>query len=319
VSGTGPHPTTAEEHLGDRLAAFVDGELADDARDRVLSHLATCSGCKSAADDQRLTKNAISASAPPAISAGLLARLQGLPGLTGSDDDNGPGQFDPPDELVEGPTLGGERLDGSVFGKRGADFGLPVLTPLSRGFRIHEAERPVTPGSSGASRASGSSGSSGSASRGRRFAFAAAGAFSMAALALGGALPLDAPADPVTDDPGSAVTPLGAESSSVADVRPQSGNGAYSPRSPGFTPVSVARPLILPDDRPLVANGSSGSFPALASDAPLSASASPVAPSAPPSPAPSAAGTQPAAQASPSAPLPVNSLLSLLGNSPVNP
>ncbi|MGE7383347.1 zf-HC2 domain-containing protein, partial [Serratia bockelmannii] len=33
----------AEQHLGDRLAALVDGELKHDARERVLAHLATCS------------------------------------------------------------------------------------------------------------------------------------------------------------------------------------------------------------------------------------------------------------------------------------
>ncbi|WP_139121227.1 anti-sigma factor family protein, partial [Streptomyces sp. SolWspMP-sol7th] len=36
----------SEQHLGDRLAAFVDGELDHDARERVLSHLATCPRCK---------------------------------------------------------------------------------------------------------------------------------------------------------------------------------------------------------------------------------------------------------------------------------
>ncbi|MFE7118584.1 hypothetical protein ACFU99_24525, partial [Streptomyces sp. NPDC057654] len=47
--------------------------------------------------------------------------------------------------------------------------------PRERGFRIHEVERPGP--------------------RGRRFAFAAAGAVSLAAFALGGALPLDAAMD----------------------------------------------------------------------------------------------------------------------------
>ncbi|MCW8220014.1 zf-HC2 domain containing protein, partial [Streptomyces griseolus] len=34
MSLTGPTP--AEQHLGDRLAALVDGELKHDARERVL-------------------------------------------------------------------------------------------------------------------------------------------------------------------------------------------------------------------------------------------------------------------------------------------
>jgi hypothetical protein len=305
VSGTGPHLTPAEQHLGDRLAALVDGELPDDARERVLAHLATCGGCKTAADEQRRLKSVISASAPPAISAGLLARLQGLPGLADSDDNDGPGLFDSTSEMIEGHTLGGERLGGSVFGKPGADFGLPTLTTPSRGFRIHEAERAGSPTSSG---------SSGSAPRGRRrFAFAAAGAFSMAALALDGSV------DSGTDDPGAAVTPLRAEVSDVADVRAQSGRTTYPPQGAGLIPDSVARPLVLPDDRPLATSGSSGSLPALSSPAPLFASQQSAAPSLSPSSSPSAARTPPTVLASPSVPLPVNSLLPLLGTVPVTP
>jgi len=82
-SGTGEHrpqrPAPAEQHLGDRLAAFVDGELTDDSRDRVLAHLATCPQCKTAAAEQRRLKSVVAASELPAISAGLLARLQACP------------------------------------------------------------------------------------------------------------------------------------------------------------------------------------------------------------------------------------------------
>ena len=55
MTGTGPFrsvshtrggPTPADEHLGDRLAAFVDGELRDDQRERVQAHLVTCPQCK---------------------------------------------------------------------------------------------------------------------------------------------------------------------------------------------------------------------------------------------------------------------------------
>lgn len=77
---TGTSPTPAEQHLGDRLAALVDGELSHDARERVLSHLATCPKCKAEADAQRRVKSVFAQTAPPAPSEGLLARLQGLPG-----------------------------------------------------------------------------------------------------------------------------------------------------------------------------------------------------------------------------------------------
>ncbi|PWS46836.1 zf-HC2 domain containing protein, partial [Streptomyces sp. FT05W] len=77
MSGTGATP--AEQHLGDRLAALVDGELKHDARERVLAHLATCARCKAEADSQRRLKSAFATSAAPSPSEGFLARLQGLP------------------------------------------------------------------------------------------------------------------------------------------------------------------------------------------------------------------------------------------------
>ncbi|MDF9815454.1 zf-HC2 domain-containing protein [Streptomyces sp. SPB162] len=236
-SGTGQqHVSSAEQHLGDRLAAFVDGELPDDTRDRVLAHLVTCPQCKTAADEQRRLKNVVATTAPPTLSAGLLARLQGLPG--GGDDD-GRGPFD-------GGLFGG----GDVFGKStveefsflspGPDLAAPTDV-RSRGFRIHEVERPVS--------------GPGSASRGRRFAFAAAGAFSMAAIALGGALPMDAAIDSGArpEEQGPAVAPLsGADP--VSELKPlrsdlvSSAQDRYLRHPPmtGVTPASLARQLMAP-------------------------------------------------------------------------
>ncbi|MFC5659885.1 zf-HC2 domain-containing protein, partial [Streptomyces nogalater] len=77
----------AEQHLGDRLSALVDGELGHETRERVLAHLATCARCKAEADAQRALKNVFAEAAPPPPSASLLARLQGLPG--GSPDGGG--------------------------------------------------------------------------------------------------------------------------------------------------------------------------------------------------------------------------------------
>ncbi|GAA2601678.1 anti-sigma factor family protein [Streptomyces axinellae] len=181
--------TPAEHHLGDRLAALVDGELGHDARERVLSHLATCRSCKAEADAQRRLKNVFADTAPPPPSDGLLARLQGLPaggdacaGRTGGSDRgaDGPGPGAPSANEEGAPPMaglpGGPQRSPWAFDYlpvgRGTGAGRGPLTP-QRGFRIHEvrverAER--------------------SASRGRRFAFAAAGAFSLAALALGGSL-----------------------------------------------------------------------------------------------------------------------------------
>ncbi|WP_330173755.1 zf-HC2 domain-containing protein [Streptomyces sp. NBC_01498] len=190
MSGTGPTP--AEQHLGDRLAALVDGELGHDARERVLAHLATCARCKAEADAQRRLKTAFAQSAPPPLSEGFLARLQGLPGRPADqDDDETPGPFD------------GSAFGGGVFGTRGDAFGyrpaVPGHSPLpgapvsGAGFRIHEVGRVEADRSPW---------------RGRRFAFAAASAVSFAAMALGGALPVAGPADTTARGTGAGVTPL---------------------------------------------------------------------------------------------------------------
>ncbi|UYQ64230.1 anti-sigma factor family protein [Streptomyces peucetius] len=199
MSGTGPTP--AEQHLGDRLAALVDGELEHDARDRVLAHLATCPRCKAEADAQRRLKNVFAQSAPPPLSEGLLARLQGLPAAPAAGDDDEPGPF------------GGGRVAGGVFGGLNPSAGRPrdpraetfgyvpggahaaVLPGGGSGFRIHEVGRAEAERSPW---------------RGRRFAFAAASAVSFAAIALGGAVPLDVLSDSGSrgQGGGNKVTPL---------------------------------------------------------------------------------------------------------------
>ncbi|MFB7513852.1 zf-HC2 domain-containing protein [Streptomyces sp. NPDC056144] len=174
MSGTRPSSSSsgsAEHHLGDRLAALVDGELGHDARERVLAHLATCPRCKAEADAQRTLKSVFAAAAPPPPSEGFLARLQGLPGGPG-DPSGGPGGPGAP----RGPL---EELLGTAVLKSDGFATAAVVTPgagrSTGGFRVHEV----------GDRASGTSG------RGRRFAFAAASAVSFAAIALGGTLPAE--------------------------------------------------------------------------------------------------------------------------------
>ncbi|WP_430625708.1 anti-sigma factor family protein [Streptomyces sp. NBC_01264] len=159
MSGISPSsPSPAEHHLGDRLAALVDGELSHDARERVLAHLATCARCKAEADAQRRLKTMFVESAPPPLSAGLLARLQGLPG-GGPEGPTGPsgpaGPF--------GPSAGADPFPSFGYAPAAA------AAPPQQGFRIHEVGR-----------------------QRRRFAFVAAGAVSLAAIALGGSLPMEA-------------------------------------------------------------------------------------------------------------------------------
>lgn len=165
----------AEQHLGDRLSALVDGELGHETRERVLAHLATCARCKAEADAQRALKNVFAETAPPPPSESFLARLQGLPGGGDPDGDGTP----PPGAGF--PGRGRDAGTTGVFGvRRGERFAFgyvpagpyhAVPLPEERGFRIHPVARPDD---------------GRSASRGMRFAFAAAGAVSLAAVALGG-------------------------------------------------------------------------------------------------------------------------------------
>jgi hypothetical protein len=253
----------AEQHLGDRLAAFVDGELTDDSRDRVLAHLVTCPQCKAAATEQRRLKSVVAGSGLPAISAGLMARLQGLPaGGCDSRDDEPPGPW--ADDAGLGGSAGERRgpFDGGLLGSgvfgSGRREEFSYLAPArdlassgsrGRGFRIHERsaqiqERVAQEADRAAAAAAAVSGAA-AASRSRRFAFAAAGAFSMAAIAIGGALPMEAAVDGgARPDDGPAVSPFSANS--VADTHgatPRDLLDAGSTSSPGATSVSVTRPL----------------------------------------------------------------------------
>lgn len=213
MTGSGGQ-SPAEHHLGDRLAALVDGELGHESRERVLAHLATCRTCKAEADAQRRVKSVFAAAAPPPLSAGLLARLQGLPGSEGGDGDGDGGP---------GKAVGFGALAGSTFTL------LPAVAPQPRdsGFRIHEVER-------------------GSGTR-RRFAFAAAGAVSLAALALVGAQPLEAPTDPVrarAGDQGVTTTSLNVTPGRFEDSDP------YATPQPAFS-TDLLRPSGAPVLPPL--------------------------------------------------------------------
>ncbi|WP_114255156.1 zf-HC2 domain-containing protein [Streptomyces sp. Go-475] len=238
MSGSRPKASEghlAEQHLGDRLSALVDGELGHDARERVLAHVATCAKCKAEVDAQRRLKNVFAEAAPPPPSESFLARLQGLPAGSGPDGDElPPGGGGLPGGLTgrfgSSGAFGMKRGDRFEFGYAssrphlpvlpssagggrlpGGDRGLPSdprgLPSGSRGFRIHDVGRHETDRSS---------------SR-LRFAFVAAGAVSLAAIALGGVTtgsPTDAEARGGSGT-GSNVTPM----------RPQGGGAATAPES----------------------------------------------------------------------------------------
>ncbi|MFF7334299.1 zf-HC2 domain-containing protein [Streptomyces sp. NPDC008150] len=248
MSASWPKPVEghlAEQHLGDRLSALVDGELGHDSRDRVLAHVATCPKCRAEVDAQRRLKNVFAEVAPPPPSESFLARLQGLPG--GGDPDDGPPT---PDAGFPG-----------VFSRRSAGFGVkpgepfafdyaPVSPHAARparhddrdagasdpGFRIHHVGRE----------------SERSTSRGMRFAFVAAGAVSLAAIALGG-MTASVPADTVTDARGgSNITPAsgrGTGSALAENQRRRAGAPMFAQgrRSFGDFPMaldSISAPLL---------------------------------------------------------------------------
>ncbi|MGN9756522.1 anti-sigma factor family protein [Streptomyces sp. SD31] len=247
MSGSRPNPAErllAEQHLGDRLSALVDGELGHETRERVLAHLATCARCKAEVDAQRRLKNVFAEAAPPPPSESFLARLQGLPG--GGDLDGG------------GSPLGGGGFGGlsgrpgatGVFGvKRGDrfEFGYvpsrphgPALPASERGFRTHPVGRPDAD-RSGSSR--------------MRFAFVAAGAVSLAAIALGGvtsSVPIDTEARGGSG--GSNVTPArtqGTGAATAPENQRRRGVGPLLAQGQGermldtpVTPTEVSAPLL---------------------------------------------------------------------------
>ncbi|MFG3246954.1 zf-HC2 domain-containing protein [Streptomyces sp. NPDC048187] len=250
MSGSRPQSEghLAEQHLGDRLSALVDGELGHDARERVLAHVATCPKCKAEVDAQRRLKNVFAEAAPPAPSESFLARLQGLPG--GGDTDGG---GSPLAGLSGGigataasgvfggfGTRRGERFEFDYVPARPHASVLPASSPSRGGFRIHEVGRAE---------------SERSASRGLRFAFAAAGAVSLAAIALGGVTlgTPDTTAEARGSGSGSNVTPVrtpgtaaatGSESQRRRAGGPLLGQGQ---RVPGDAPVastSASAPLL---------------------------------------------------------------------------
>ncbi|MFD8195420.1 anti-sigma factor family protein [Streptomyces wuyuanensis] len=226
-------PTPAEQHLGDRLAALVDGELKHDARERVLAHLATCPKCKAEADAQRRLKSVFATAAPPPPSEGLLARLQGLPaGPPGGDDDGRGGPF--------GGGLPGDGVFGvtpNAFGYAPGGHGLPDGGPGS-GFRIHDVARQEAERSPW---------------RGRRFAFAAASAVSFAAIALGGTLPLAATGDASArgDNRGNNVTPLRTATTGAGTEANRRRGGGAGVAGTHSTPVVAVAPQTLVRTRPL--------------------------------------------------------------------
>ncbi|MGV9879702.1 zf-HC2 domain-containing protein [Streptomyces sp. NPDC003006] len=232
----------AEQHLGDRLAALVDGELGHDARERVLAHLATCPMCKTEADAQRRLKSVFAQAAPPPPSESFLARLQGLPAGGSEPPPGGPERPGDGEGFATGSSGSAGLPRPGIFGVSTESFvgyvpsgvHAAVLPSEGRGFRIHDVTRHE---------------GDRSLWRGRRFAFAAAGAVSLAAIALGG-VTTGAPTDPGDPRAGgskanSKVTPQRTQGSGVT-ATPDSvrRRGAGNPLSAqGQRPGALSAPV----------------------------------------------------------------------------
>ncbi|WP_436844994.1 zf-HC2 domain-containing protein [Streptomyces roseoverticillatus] len=229
--------------------------MGHDSRERVLAHLATCWTCKAEADAQRRLKSVFAEAAPPPLSESFLARLQGLAGgdphaPLGADRDGPEGRESAGGPGKAGPAARAEALAPLGLLPGGVRSG--AARPREGGFRIHEMPEPPRGGI-----------------RGRRIAFAAAGAVSLAAFALGGASPLTSvtgPQGPRAENPRTATTPLSAPSSGARDERrrlartaSQAGSSA-GPGSSAAVPVrevSLLRPSAAPPLPPLIRTGHS--------------------------------------------------------------
>nr|WP_082014727.1 zf-HC2 domain-containing protein [Streptacidiphilus jiangxiensis] len=260
-------PQQQEHHLGDRLAAFVDGELDHGARERVQAHLATCPDCLAEAEEERRLKTRLREVLPPEPSAVFMSRLMAISAPGQDSDDVGPPQGPSGPSRVRSlfgtashgsgvgfggaGGLGNGGLRGSSFGNGalGADHPLPGMDPRARRERGREprAERPI------AARLRTGTGPSGSmvpvqpaddqagqtertatvvglapsvpaAPRGRRLVFAAAGAFSVAAVTLS-----------------TALTGVTATSEAPPGVAPLTGTNNYVPNNyaPGVGQVAA--------------------------------------------------------------------------------
>ncbi|MFE2350385.1 zf-HC2 domain-containing protein [Kitasatospora cineracea] len=205
-------PAAEEHHLGDRLSGYLDGELGHDARERVQAHLATCPDCLAEAEQARSVKRALSESAPPGPSSALMARLLAVAALP----EDEPGQDGPPGP--GGGVFGASRLTGGSFGRGsgfgggalGADAPIPGIDPRAGLFGARpsvlprrEPDADVRPLAAGL----GELPVSRPPARGRRLVFAAAGAFSVAAVTLGGVGGVTAGQSPSRQP--SSVTPVG--------------------------------------------------------------------------------------------------------------
>ena len=115
-------------HLGDRLSAFIDGELGHGERDLVLAHLTRCTECRGVVEAERRLKSRLSQLGQPEPPSALLAKLRDLPAPSSSSSGGSLGPL---------PSTYGTRRPRSVAGPR-----RPSRAPRPvGGFRLRRAAR----------------------------------------------------------------------------------------------------------------------------------------------------------------------------------
>ncbi|HEX2176816.1 MAG TPA: zf-HC2 domain-containing protein [Nocardioidaceae bacterium] len=84
-------------HLGDQVAAFVDGELDFARRERALAHLSECAGCRDAVEQQRSVKTRVQTLPGAEPSADLISALNRVPADPQPCGDPAPAHWHPPE------------------------------------------------------------------------------------------------------------------------------------------------------------------------------------------------------------------------------
>jgi anti-sigma factor RsiW len=144
---------SGSDHLGDRVAALVDGQLDHPSRERLLAHLAHCAPCRTQVEAQRRLKASLRelGARPMLPSDELTARLLALPSQPlSAGRDRGP----LPPSLPRGPRRPagrpGTRRPGAGPGtlrRRGAAAGALVALGLVSALALGQptAEGPSVP------------------------------------------------------------------------------------------------------------------------------------------------------------------------------
>jgi hypothetical protein len=173
-----------DPHLGELVAALVDGALDHNARDRALAHVLRCDGCRLEVETQRRLKSQLQELAPPPISAGLADRLRSIPdrvptpSMTGLPPARFEARFRTPARLGPAAPVPGDRvLNPRDRDRHAAPDGQLLVRATDRPISDRPAARPATvAGGRGPGRRA--------RSRRRRIAATAAGGLAAFALSL---------------------------------------------------------------------------------------------------------------------------------------